>query len=80
MQTRVQLWGHSLAIRIPRALAAAAGVRDGVTVDVTVADGVLVLTPRHETIPTLDELLAGITDKNIHAEVDTGPSTGVEAW
>ncbi len=80
MKTRVQRWGNSLAIRIPTAFAAETGVQDGTTVDLTVVDGALLVTPSHETFPTLDELLAGVTDENIHSEISTGPSVGVEAW
>jgi hypothetical protein len=29
---------------------------------------------------TLDHLLAGITEQNLHPEVDTGPPVGQEAW
>jgi antitoxin component of MazEF toxin-antitoxin module len=29
---------------------------------------------------TLAQLIAGVTPENIHAEVDTGPSVGGEAW
>ena len=28
----------------------------------------------------LDKLLAGVTDDNLHAEVDTGHAVGKEAW
>jgi hypothetical protein len=30
--------------------------------------------------PTLEELVAGITDENRHEEVRTGPAVGGEAW
>jgi len=33
-----------------------------------------------EQVYTLDELLAGVTQSNIHVEVDTGPPQGSEAW
>jgi antitoxin component of MazEF toxin-antitoxin module len=29
---------------------------------------------------TLDELLAGVTDQNLHGEIQTGSSVGAEAW
>jgi hypothetical protein len=29
---------------------------------------------------SLSELLAGVTPENIHAEIQTGPSVGKEAW
>ena len=29
---------------------------------------------------TLEELLAAVTKRNIHSEIDTGPSVGKESW
>jgi antitoxin component of MazEF toxin-antitoxin module len=29
---------------------------------------------------SLEELLDGVTEANLHAEVDTGPAQGSEAW
>jgi hypothetical protein len=29
---------------------------------------------------TLESLLTGVTEQNLHAEVDTGPAVGREAW
>jgi len=30
--------------------------------------------------PSLEELLAGITEENIHREIDFGPAVGKEVW
>lgn len=40
------------------------------------------LTRRLQPVPqvSLDDLLAGVTEENCHAEVDTGNSVGEEAW
>jgi antitoxin component of MazEF toxin-antitoxin module len=32
------------------------------------------------SVPTLDELVSGITDENKHGEFDTGPAVGNEEW
>lgn len=37
------------------------------------------LTPSKPT-PTLDELLDGVTDRNIHGEVDTDSAIGNKVW
>lgn len=80
MQTKVQKWGHSLAVRIPRAYAKAANLEQDSPVEITVVDGTLVLTPAERPKYSLDDLLAQITDENIHAEVDLGPPVGKEVW
>ncbi len=41
----VQMWGNSLAIRIPTALAGQLQVTDGSAVDLEVRDGELVVSP-----------------------------------
>lgn len=77
-------WGNSLAVRIPKALANAVKARDGKRVELTVNGDTLVLRPvtRPKRKPryTLDELLAGMTRKNVPQEVDWGPPRGTEIW
>jgi antitoxin MazE len=79
METVIKKWGNSLAVRIPRALAAEARVADGAPVDVTVEDGALVLRPKPAPRVDLKSLLKGVTKRNLHAEVATGPRRGREA-
>lgn len=80
MVTKVQKWGNSLAVRIPRALARELNAEPGCEVSMEVRDGELVITPVKEPRYTLEELVAGITPENRHGEIDTGPSVGKEAW
>ena len=78
MKGTVQRWGNSLAIRIPRAYARDLSVDDGSEVELRIDGPSLVVTP--STTPSLEALLAAITGENLHAEVDTGPGQGREAW
>ncbi|MEZ4866206.1 MAG: AbrB/MazE/SpoVT family DNA-binding domain-containing protein [Caldilineaceae bacterium] len=78
MQAKIQLWGNSLALRIPKAFAVEIGIDSDTTVDLSLVDGKLVVTPTPTFL--LGDLLAGITEENLHAEVETGPSLGNEAW
>ena len=80
MKTRVQKWGNSLALRIPKSFAAEAGIRLDAPVDLSLVEGKLVIQPLAEESLTLGELLQGITDQNLHGEWDTGPAVGREAW
>jgi antitoxin MazE len=80
MEANVQKWGNSLAVRIPRPFAAEVGIGEGSAVDVLVEDGGIVVRPRRAPRLSLDELLAGVTAKNAHAESDTGPAVGREIW
>jgi antitoxin MazE len=45
MQTKIQKWGNSLGLRIPRSFAAEAQVEEGATVDLSVEDGRLLVRP-----------------------------------
>lgn len=79
MRTHVQRWGNSLALRIPGALAAETDLQEGAEVEVAARRGKLVVarsTPRFK----LADLLAGITEENIHGEVSTGEPSGKEVW
>jgi antitoxin MazE len=80
MKTRVQRWGNSLAIRIPRPFAAEAGLEQQSEVDISLVDGALVVKPCPEPSFSLEELLSQVTDDNLHEEVDLGPPVGREVW
>jgi len=80
MHTKIQKWGNSLGLRIPKSFAAEAQVEAGSTVDLTVEDGELVVKPIRRRKYSLRELLKAVNSKNIHREVETGEPVGREAW
>lgn len=80
MEARVQKWGHSLALRIPSAFAKKSKIHSGSRVDLSEVKGKLVITLLETEEPTLDMLLAGVTDENLHHEVSTGVAVGQETW
>ena len=80
METTVKKWGNSLALRIPRSVAAEAGVEYGARVDVRVEDGAMVVSPIREARVELKYLLKSVKNSNLHAEVRSGPPRGREVW
>ncbi len=80
MQTRVQKWGNSLGVRIPRGLAEKVGLVAGTEVSLSSKDGQLVVTPALPTRLSLDDLLAGVSESNIHSSIDTGSAVGAEIF
>lgn len=80
MKTRVQKWGNSLALRIPKSFADEVGLQRETSVEVSLADGKLVITPLAKPKQTLKQLLAKITKENLHQEIDTGSAAGNETW
>lgn len=83
MKTRVQKWGNSLALRIPKALAIETGLGENAEVELSSDNGRLVITAHKRARKrkyTLKELLRGITPENLHGEISFGPPVGKEIW
>lgn len=80
MQNKIQKWGNSLGLRIPKALANEARVGVGSTVDITVEDGELLIRPIRSRRYDLASLVGAITPNNVHDAVETGPPRGRESW
>lgn len=77
MQSRIQKWGNSLGLRIPKAIAQQAGLNEGTTVDFSVRGNTIVINPRRYS---LEKMLLQITPDNVHKEIDTGAIVGKEIW
>jgi antitoxin MazE len=80
MQARVQRWGNSLAVRIPKPFALEIGLEQNTLVTVSISEGKLLLEPIIEPRYTLEQLLAEVSEDNLHHEVDTGQAVGNEVW
>ena len=80
MRSRVQKWGNSLALRIPKSFADEIGLEKNSSVELMLKEGRLVVAPVAEQKRSLEELLAQVTDENIHHEWETGPPEGEEIW
>ena len=78
MRVTVRKWGNSAAIRLPSAVMRAARLELDAPVEVREEDGRVVIEPVRDAEVALADLLAGITDGNVHGEVDTDPAQGDE--
>ena len=76
-KSQIRKWGSSLAVRIPKPIAEQWGVHEGSTVEMVSRGNQVVL--RKKTY-SLANMLATVTDENLHPEVDTGSAQGNEAW
>jgi antitoxin MazE len=79
MRTRVQKWGNSLAVRIPKPFAEGAGLKLATEVEVSLEKGTLRISavrPRWQ----LRALISRVTARNSHAEVEVGQPVGRESW
>jgi antitoxin MazE len=78
ISARIQKWGNSLALRIPKVYAQKIGLEQDSPVQISVEGSRLIIEPKPRF--TLDELLAEVTPENIHEEIDFGPAVGKEVW
>ena len=77
---KVQKWGNSLALRIPKAFVQSLGVADGQEVDLSMEESGLLVQPKKHTSGDLEVLLAQMTPENLHEEINTGAAVGNELW
>jgi antitoxin MazE len=80
MQGTVKKWGNSAAIRIPASVMQALRLDLDEVVDVREERGRIVIEPLRGKKYELDDLLRGITSKNLHDAVDFGAPAGQEIW
>jgi antitoxin MazE len=80
MQTKIQKWGNSLGLRIPRSFAVEAQVEEGATVDLSIEDGRLLVRPLRVRKYSLSALLRKVSRRKLHGEVSTGKAVGRETW
>lgn len=79
MRARVQKWGNSLGLRIPKPFAEETGLEVNGEVEISVRGGKLIVEAVEPTF-TLKSLLDKVTPENIHGEVSTGKRVGKEIW
>ena len=79
MRARVQKWGNSLGLRIPKPFAEETGLEVNGEVEISVRGGKLIVKAVEPTF-TLKSLLERVTPENIHGEVSTGKRVGKEIW
>ncbi len=78
MTTKVQKWGNSLAVRIPKEFSV--GLRSGTTVKMGRKGDTLLIHVEKKQKYTLKDLVANINSKKLHTEVDWGKPMGKELW
>ena len=79
MRTKIQKWGNSLGLRIPKALAEEISVEEGSPVEITATSEGLLIQPAAQRFE-LSVLLEGVSPSNRHKEVSTGERVGREVW
>jgi antitoxin MazE len=78
VRATVKKWGNSASVRIPAGIMEAARLGLNDPIDVREEGGRIVIEPIRANECDLAKLLAGITPKNLHTEVDFGAPVGKE--
>ena len=82
MLAKIQKWGNSQGLRLAKNLLADAQLGVGDEVDISVKDGIMIVTPakRIRGRHNLKDLVARIPENYQSSEVDWGEPVGKEVW
>jgi antitoxin MazE len=78
MVTKIQKWGNSLAIRIPKAFAHEMRLKENSSIEIVMKEETLIITPYDEKERSLEMLLSQVTEDNLHHGWETGEPQGDE--
>jgi antitoxin MazE len=80
MRAKIQKWGNSLGIRLPKSVTVEAHLVEGSEVDITAAGGQIVITQAFPMTYVLSDLLASYPDRKAPKEEEWGAPVGSEEW
>ena len=78
MKTKIQKWGNSLGVRLPKSITEQKALQEGTGVTVLLQNDQIVIEPEKEA--SLGQLLASVTPANLHTETDWQSPQGQEVW
>jgi len=79
MKTKIQKWGNSLGVRLPKNITEQKNLTEGRGVSIIIKNNQIVIEPIADET-TLNSLLAAVTVDNVHVETDWGEAQGKEVW
>lgn len=79
MKTKIQKWGNSLGVRLPKNITEQKALREGAGVSVSIKDNQIVIEPIEE-VAALEDLLSRVSVENLHGETDWSKVRGNEVW
>ncbi|ECY7826510.1 TPA: AbrB/MazE/SpoVT family DNA-binding domain-containing protein [Escherichia coli] len=77
-QVTIKKWGNSPSVRLPSSIIREASLSVDDVVELSVEDGKITIVPVKTKEYSLDGLMAGVTNENIHAEISFGAPVGKE--
>lgn len=79
MKTKIQKWGNSFGVRIPKDIVMKKSLKEGSDVEISLKGGAIVIEPSIDEI-SLKTLLTKMSPDAVHQETDWGVSVGKESW
>ncbi|MBI2448134.1 AbrB/MazE/SpoVT family DNA-binding domain-containing protein [Candidatus Microgenomates bacterium] len=80
MTTKVQKWGNSLAVRLPKDIAEHYHLSEGVAVTIVAGRKHIVVQPIRKKNTTLVDLVKKISPQNLPEHISWGDAKGKEVW
>lgn len=78
MAAKIQKWGNSLAIRVPKTYADALALKEGTDIKIKIVKDKLIVSRKKKQEIKLSELLSKVTEKNLHKEIIFTKPSGKE--
>jgi antitoxin MazE len=78
MSVKIQKWGNSLGVRIPKTVMEKVNLKENSEVEIESKNGTIVIFPATKKY-SLDDLIDQITKSNLHSE-EAFKSEGDEVW
>jgi len=79
MKTKIQKWGNSLGVRLPKNITEQKALREGAGVSVVIKNNQIVIEPIEEDV-SLETLLCTVSENNLHKETEWSDVRGNEIW
>ena len=79
MKTKIQKWGNSLGVRLPKSITEQKALRAGLGVSVVIKNDQIVIEEVENDI-SLESLLEAVSEDNIHQETKWSEARGNEVW
>ena len=80
METTIQKWGNSLAVRLPKAITQKLALQEGGRVAVKEWKKTVIISPAPEKRLSLRERVRLIRPEHLHKEFSWGKPRGKELW
>jgi antitoxin MazE len=80
MRVSIKKWGNSASVRIPVEIMRAVHLVENQVVEMREENGRIIIEPLRQPEFDLESLITGISNQNLHEEVDFGAPVGKEVW